>query len=175
MQKIVEQNEGIPDPRFSDIQSSLPPKIIPDRMAKEQEFNIGALLAEPSSRTGNAAMPTNPDTLLKEVGEEAPKEYINILLQQDGEQVPTQALPQEDAIQQRLDESSNQQTNQQAIQQITNQFNEVGGVQDKPPDSASQFVRSQMQQGQARNRKQQWYTNEGQTVLRQAQRIQLPS
>ncbi|KAA6369913.1 MAG: hypothetical protein EZS28_034560 [Streblomastix strix] len=147
MQKIVEQNEGIPDPRFSDIQSSLPSKVIPNRIAREQEFNIDDRLAQPSARTGSAAMPTNPYTLLKEVGEEEPKEYVNILQQQDGEQVPTQALTEEDAIQQRLDE----QPNQQVSQQINQQFNEVGGVQDKPPDSASQFVRSQMQQGQTRS------------------------
>ncbi|KAA6360579.1 MAG: hypothetical protein EZS28_043894, partial [Streblomastix strix] len=126
MQKIVEQNEGIPDPRFSDIQSSLPPKIIPNRIAREQEFNIDDRLAQPSARTGNAAMPTNPDTLLKEVGEEAPKQYVNILQQQDGEQVPSQALPQEDATQQR-------------------------GVKDQPLDSASQFIQGQMQQGQSKD------------------------
>ncbi|KAA6372403.1 MAG: hypothetical protein EZS28_032070 [Streblomastix strix] len=95
-------------------------------IARESDFNIDARLAEPSARTGSAAMPTDPDTLLKEVGEEEPKEYVNILQQQDGEQVPTQALPEEDAIQQR-------------------------GVKDQLPDSASQFIRGQMQQGQTRS------------------------
>ncbi|KAA6379065.1 MAG: hypothetical protein EZS28_025408, partial [Streblomastix strix] len=191
---IVEQNGSIPDRRFSDIQSSLLPKIIPNRIARESDFNIDDRLAQPSARTGSAAMPTDPDTLLKEVGEDAPKEYVNILQQQDGEQVPTQALPQEDAIQQRMDEPPNQQPNQQVSQQINQQFKEVGGVKDQLPVSASQFVRSKMQQGQARSqmseeaqeandeiikglkyivgstdRKYQWFTNEGQTVLRQAQ------
>ncbi|KAA6378710.1 MAG: hypothetical protein EZS28_025763 [Streblomastix strix] len=66
-QKIVERNEGTPDPRISDIQSSLPPKIIPNRIARESDFNIDARLAEPSARTGSAAMPPDPDTLLKEL------------------------------------------------------------------------------------------------------------
>ncbi|KAA6398977.1 MAG: hypothetical protein EZS28_005500 [Streblomastix strix] len=78
-QKIVEQNESISNPRFSDIQSSLPPKIIQNRIAREPDFNIDARLAEPSAHVGNAAIPKDPDTLLKEVGEEAPKEYVNIL------------------------------------------------------------------------------------------------
>ncbi|KAA6395776.1 MAG: hypothetical protein EZS28_008696 [Streblomastix strix] len=166
----------------------------------DQNSNINDRLNLPSARKGSAAMPPDPDIQLMQLGEEVPKEYVNILQQQDGEQVPTQALPEEDAIQQRLDESPNQQPNQQAIQQVTNQFNEVGGVKDQLPDSASQFIRGQMQQGQTRSqiseeaqeandeilkglkyivgstdRKYQWYTNEGQTVLRQAQRIQLLS
>ncbi|KAA6372764.1 MAG: hypothetical protein EZS28_031709 [Streblomastix strix] len=214
MQKIVEQNEGIRDPRFSDIQSSLPPKIIPNRIARESDFNIGARLGEPSARTGDAAMPPDPDIIVREMsheGSNGAQVAEQIYKELDGEQVPTQALAEEDAIQQRLDEQSNQQTNQQAIQQITNQFNEVGGVKDQPPDSASQFIQGQMQQGQTRSqmseevqelndeiikglkyvvgatgwgkqpinqffnqqhfpdRKYQWYTNEGQTVLRQAQ------
>ncbi|KAA6388867.1 MAG: hypothetical protein EZS28_015606, partial [Streblomastix strix] len=130
---------------------------------------------QPSARTGSAAMPQDLDPLLKEADEEAPNEYVNILQQQDGEQVPSQALPQEDAIQQR-------------------------GVQDQLADSANTFIQGQLQQGQAKDqmsedlqenndeiikglkyvvgatdRKYQWYTNEGQTVLRQAQRIQLPT
>ncbi|KAA6372567.1 MAG: hypothetical protein EZS28_031905 [Streblomastix strix] len=214
MQKTVKQNEGIRDPRFSDIQSSLPPKIIPNRIARESDFNIDDRLAQPSARTGNAAMPPDPDIIVREMsheGHQGAQVAEQIYKQQDGEQVPTQALPEEDAIQQRLDEQDNQQPNQQAIQQITNQFNEVGGVKDQPPESASQFMRSKMQQGQAKDqmseevqelndeiiqglkyvvgatgwgkepinqfynqqhfpdRKYQWYTNEGQTVLRQAQ------
>ncbi|KAA6393384.1 MAG: hypothetical protein EZS28_011091 [Streblomastix strix] len=203
MQKIVEQNESIPDPRFSDIQSSLPPKIIPNRIARESDFNIDARLAEPSARTGSAALPPDLDIIVREMSHEGPngaQVAEQIYKEQDGEQVSTQSLPEEDAIYKRLDESQNQQPNQQAIQQITNQFNEVGGVKDQPPDSASQFIQGQMQQGQTRSqmsediqelndeiikglkyvvgatdRKYQWYTNEGQTVLRQAKRILLPS
>ncbi|KAA6359188.1 MAG: hypothetical protein EZS28_045285, partial [Streblomastix strix] len=150
MQKIVEQNEGIPDPRFSDIQSSLPPKIIPNRIAREPDFNIDARLDEPGSRTGSAAMPPDPDIRVREMsheGHQGAEIAEQIYKEQDGEQVPTQVLPEEDAIQQRLDE----QDNQQAIQQITNQFNEVGGVKDQPPDSASQFIQGQMQEGQAKD------------------------
>ncbi|KAA6320121.1 MAG: hypothetical protein EZS28_054729, partial [Streblomastix strix] len=149
MQKIVEQNEGIPDPRFSDIQSSLPPKIIPNRIAREQEFNIDDRLAQPSARTGSAAMPPDPDIKVRQMsreGHQGAQVVEQIYKEQDGEQVQTQALPEEDAIQQRLDEQPNQQPNQQAIQQITNQFNEVGGVKDQPPDSASQFIQGQMQE-----------------------------
>ncbi|KAA6383841.1 MAG: hypothetical protein EZS28_020632 [Streblomastix strix] len=209
MQKIVEQNEGIPDPRFSDIQSSLPPKIIPNRIARESDFNINSRLDQPSARTGDAAIPPDRDTIVREISHDGPQGAQiaeQIYKEQDGEQVPTQALPEEDAIQQRLDE----QPNQQVSQQINQQFNEVGGVKDEPPESASQFMRSKMQQGQARSqmgeeaqeandeiikglkyvvgstgwgkepinqffnqqhfpeRKYQWYTNEGQTVLRQA-------
>ncbi|KAA6389474.1 MAG: hypothetical protein EZS28_015002 [Streblomastix strix] len=107
--------------------SSLPPKIIPNRIARESDFNINTQLAEPCARTGSAAMPPVPDTVLKEVDEEAPKQYVNILQQEDGEQQPAQAIPIEDATQQRMDEYSNQQDSQQ----ISQQFDEAGGVQDK--------------------------------------------
>ncbi|KAA6374966.1 MAG: hypothetical protein EZS28_029507, partial [Streblomastix strix] len=70
------------------------------QIARESDFNIDAGLSEPSNRTGSVAMLPNPDTLLKEVGEEAPKEYVSILQQKDGEQNPSQAIPIEDATQQ---------------------------------------------------------------------------
>ncbi|KAA6402060.1 MAG: hypothetical protein EZS28_002408 [Streblomastix strix] len=194
----------------------IPPKIIPIRIAREPDFNIDARLAEPSARTGSAVMPPDPDTIVREMSYEGPNGAQiaeQIYKEQDGVQVPSQALPEEDATQQRMDE----QPNQQASQQINQQFNEAGGVQDQLPDSASQFIQSQIQQSQARSqmsediqenndeiikglkyvvgatgwgkqpfnayfnqqhfpdRKYQWYTNEGQTVLRQAQRMQLPS
>ncbi|KAA6387165.1 MAG: hypothetical protein EZS28_017307 [Streblomastix strix] len=76
MQKIVEQNEGIPDLRISDIQSSLPPKIIPNRIAREPDFNINTRFAEPSAGIDSAAVPPDPETALKEVRKEAPKEYV---------------------------------------------------------------------------------------------------
>ncbi|KAA6367966.1 MAG: hypothetical protein EZS28_036507 [Streblomastix strix] len=146
----VEQNEGIPDPRFSDIQSSLPPKIIPNRIAREPDFNINSRLDQPSARTGDAAMPPDPDIRVREISHDGPQGAQiaeQIYKEQDGEQNPTTILPEENAIQQRLDE----QPNQQVSQQINQQFNEVGGVQDELPESASQFIRGQMQQSQAKD------------------------
>ncbi|KAA6359892.1 MAG: hypothetical protein EZS28_044581 [Streblomastix strix] len=144
----------MPDPRFSDIQSSLPPKIIPNRIVREPDFNIDDRLSQPSARTGSAAMPPDPDIRVRQMsheGHQGAQIVEQIYKEQDGEQVPTQVLPEEDAIQQRLDEQPNQQPNQQAIQQITNQFNEAGGVKYEPPESASQFIRGQMQQDQAKS------------------------
>ncbi|KAA6398147.1 MAG: hypothetical protein EZS28_006327 [Streblomastix strix] len=70
------------------------------QIAREPDFNIDARLAELRARTGNAALPPDPNTLLKEVSEEVPKEYVSILQQEDGEQQLAQAIPKKDAIQQ---------------------------------------------------------------------------
>ncbi|KAA6395299.1 MAG: hypothetical protein EZS28_009174 [Streblomastix strix] len=94
LNKIVQQIEGVPDPRTSDIQSSLPPKIIPSRIAREQDFNINSLLDQPSTRTGSAAIPPNPDTIVREISHEGAngaQVAEQIYKEQDGEQVPTQA------------------------------------------------------------------------------------
>ncbi|KAA6365628.1 MAG: hypothetical protein EZS28_038845 [Streblomastix strix] len=212
LNKIVQQIEGEKDPRASDIQSSLPPKIIPSRIARESEFNINDRLAEPSARTGDAAMPPDPDIIVREMSHEGvngAQVAEQIYKEQDGEQVPTQALPQEDAIQQRLDET-NQQPNQQFSEIVNDMANTAVDTSLQNSYQASQFIRGQMQQSQARSqlgeeaqeandeiikglkyvvgstgwgkqpinqffnqqhfpeRKYQWYTNEGQTVLRQA-------
>ncbi|KAA6371435.1 MAG: hypothetical protein EZS28_033038 [Streblomastix strix] len=58
---------------------------------------------------GSMAQPTNPDIELMQLGQVAPKEYVSILQQQDGEQNPTTTLLEEDALQIRGDEQDGEQ------------------------------------------------------------------
>ncbi|KAA6382875.1 MAG: hypothetical protein EZS28_021598 [Streblomastix strix] len=218
--RLVKQNEGIKDPHFSEPEQSIPVPINPKRIVYvDQDFNINARLDQPSNQMGSMAQPPNPDIQLMQLGQVAPKEYVNILQQQDGEQTLTTTLPEEDALQQRLDEQPNQQPNQQFNNPSSGVLRQLRQVQltamnvgdELSQQQASQFIRDQMQQGQAKDqmgqevqatydeiiqglkyvvgatgwgkqpinqfinqqhfpdRKQQRYTNEGQTVLRQAQ------
>ncbi|KAA6363928.1 MAG: hypothetical protein EZS28_040545, partial [Streblomastix strix] len=213
LNKIVQQNEGIPDPRFSDIQSSQPPKIIPNRIAREPDFNIDDRLSQPSARTGSAAMPPDPDIRVREMsheGHQGAQIVEQIYREQDGEQNPVTISPEEDALQIRGDEQDNQQQPPQMINNINDMANAAVDTSLQKQYQASQFMKGQMQEGQAKSqlgqeiqeqneeiikglkyvvgstgwgkepinqfynqqhfpdRKYQWYTNEGQTVLRQA-------
>ncbi|KAA6372039.1 MAG: hypothetical protein EZS28_032434 [Streblomastix strix] len=215
LNKIVQQIEGEKDPRTSDIQSSLPPKIIPNRIAREQDFIINDRLADPSTHVGSAVLPPDPDTIVREIsheGSNGAQVAEQIYKEQDGEQIPIQAIPIEDATQERIDEQPNQQQPNKQFNEIVNDMaNTTVDTSLQKQYEASQFMKSQMQQGQSRSqmgekaqeandeiikglkyvvgatgwgkqpinqffnqqhfpdRKYQWYTNEGQTVLRQAQ------
>ncbi|KAA6362459.1 MAG: hypothetical protein EZS28_042014, partial [Streblomastix strix] len=200
--RLVKENEGVNDPRFSDIQTSQPIPI--DR-------NINARLNEPSNSMGSMAQPPNPDTQFKELGEVYPKQYVEILKETDEEQ-PFQYPAEEDTLQQQIYDTQIQpQSEPQRYSTIPNQM----GVSDIQSISNfrnrdSQFQQEQMQQARAEDqmsenlqaandevinglkylvgstgwgkqpinayfnkqhfpdRTFQWYTNEGQTVLRQA-------
>ncbi|KAA6366426.1 MAG: hypothetical protein EZS28_038047 [Streblomastix strix] len=200
--RLVKENEGVNDPRFSEIQTSQPVPI--DR-------NINARLNEAGNSMGSMAQPPNPDTQFKQLGEVAPKQYVEILKQTDEEQ-PFQYPAEEDALQQQIYDTQFQ--SQSEPQRYTNVPHQMG-VSDIQSISNfrnrdSQFQREQMQQARAKNqmgeqlqeandevinglkylvgstgwgkqpinayfnkqhfpdRTFQWYTNEGQTVLRQA-------
>ncbi|KAA6337608.1 MAG: hypothetical protein EZS28_052774, partial [Streblomastix strix] len=90
--RLVKENEGIDDPRFSTIQTSQPIPI--DR-------NINARLNEAGNSMGSMAQPPNPDTQFKELGEVYPKEYVETLKETDEEQ-PFQYPAEEDALQQQI-------------------------------------------------------------------------
>ncbi|KAA6385971.1 MAG: hypothetical protein EZS28_018503 [Streblomastix strix] len=94
--RLVKENEGIDDPRFSTIQSSLPPPIDPLKLQRIQEHNVNDRLNEPSNQMGSMAQPPNPDTQFKQLGEIAPKEYVGVLKETDEEQ-PFQYPVEEDA------------------------------------------------------------------------------
>ncbi|KAA6383092.1 MAG: hypothetical protein EZS28_021379 [Streblomastix strix] len=200
--RLVKENEGIDDPRYSEIQKSQPVPI--DR-------NINARLNEAGSQMGSMAPPPNPDTQFKQLGEEAPKQYVKILKQTDEEQT-FQYPAEEDALQQQIYDTQIQ--SQSEPQSYTNVPHQMG-VSDIQSISnfrnrGSQFQQEQMQQARAEDqmsenlqaandevinglkylvgstgwgkqpinayfnkqhfpdRTFQWYTNEGQTILRQA-------
>ncbi|KAA6377185.1 MAG: hypothetical protein EZS28_027286 [Streblomastix strix] len=90
--RLVKENEGIDDPRFSTIQTSQP---------TPQDRNINARLAGPQNQMGSMAPPPNPDTQFKGLGEVAPQQYVEILKETDEEQ-PFQYPVEEDALQQQI-------------------------------------------------------------------------
>ncbi|KAA6378177.1 MAG: hypothetical protein EZS28_026295 [Streblomastix strix] len=98
--RLVKENGGIENPRFSTIQTSLPPPIDPQRIQRIQEHNVNDRLNDSSNQMGSMALPPNPDTQFKQLGEIAPKEYVRELKETDGEQQPATSLPEEDALQQ---------------------------------------------------------------------------
>ncbi|KAA6365629.1 MAG: hypothetical protein EZS28_038844 [Streblomastix strix] len=204
--RLVKENEGIDDPRFSTIQTSQPVPI--DR-------NINARLAGPQNQMNSMAQPPNPDTQIKQLGEEAPKEYGKIMKETDVEQQPFQYPAEEDALQQQIYDNDNiygQSLSAPVRQNIrTSEINTQPQQQQSQGSSRiSQFQQDQMQQARVENqigeqlqeandevinglkylvgstgwgkqpinayfnkqhfpdRTFQWYTNEGQTVLRQA-------
>ncbi|KAA6355129.1 MAG: hypothetical protein EZS28_049344 [Streblomastix strix] len=217
--RLVKENEEIDDPRFSTIQSSLPPPIDPQRIQRIQDHNVNARLNEAGSQMGSMAPPPNPDTQFKQLGEVAPKEYVEILKEQDEEQ-PFQYPVEEDTLQQQIYDNQLQ-TQSDPIHYTTDprqlnlsDWQSVSSFRNRSQQSEStqicQFQKNQMQQVgaedqmsenlQAANdevinglkylvgstgwgkqpinayfnrqhfpdRTFQWYTNEGQTVLRQA-------
>ncbi|KAA6354583.1 MAG: hypothetical protein EZS28_049890, partial [Streblomastix strix] len=91
--RLVKENEGIDDPRYSEIQTSQPIPI--DR-------NINARLAGPQNQMNSMAPPPNPDTQIKQLGEVAPKEYEQIMKETNVEQQPFQYSAEEDALQQQI-------------------------------------------------------------------------
>ncbi|KAA6383708.1 MAG: hypothetical protein EZS28_020766 [Streblomastix strix] len=99
--RLVKENEGIDDPRFSTIQTSLPPPIDPQSIKTIQDHNVNDRLNEPSNQMGIMAQPPNPDTQIKQLGEVAPKQYVEILKETDEEQ-PFQYPVEEDALQQQI-------------------------------------------------------------------------
>ncbi|KAA6376975.1 MAG: hypothetical protein EZS28_027497 [Streblomastix strix] len=163
---------------------------------------------------GSMASPPNPDSQFKQLGEVAPKQYVEILKETDEEQ-PFQYPAEEDALQQQIyDTHIQSQSEPIRYSTIPHQL----GVSDQQSisnfhnrgDQISQFQQDQMQQVRAEDqmsenlqaandevinglkylvgstgwgkqpinayfnrqhfpdRTFQWYTNEGQTVLRQA-------
>ncbi|KAA6377457.1 MAG: hypothetical protein EZS28_027016 [Streblomastix strix] len=109
-ERLVKQNEGIKDPHFSEPEQSIPVPINPKRIVYvDQDSNINDRLNQPSNQMGSMAQPNNPDIQLMQIGQVAPKEYVDILQQQDGEQNPVTTLPEEDALQIRGDEQDGQQ------------------------------------------------------------------
>ncbi|KAA6376814.1 MAG: hypothetical protein EZS28_027659 [Streblomastix strix] len=201
--RLVKENEGINDPRYSEIQTSQPIPI--DR-------NINARLAGPQNQMGSMAQPPNPDTQFKELGEVAPKEYVETLKETDEEQ-PFQYSAEEDALQQQIYDTQITQSEPQRYTTIPNQMgvNDIQSISNfRNRNQMSQFQQEQMQQARAEDqmsenlqaandkvinglkylvgstgwgkqpinayfnkqhfpdRTFQWYTNEGQTVLRQA-------
>ncbi|KAA6362604.1 MAG: hypothetical protein EZS28_041870 [Streblomastix strix] len=207
--RLVKENEGIDDPRYSEIQKSQPIPI--DR-------NINARLAGPQNSMGSMAQPPNPDTQFKELGEVAPKQYVEILKETDEEQ-PFQYPAEEDALQQQIYDTPITQSEPIHYSTDPRQLNvsdwqSVSSFRNRSQQSEStqmsQFQQDQMQQARAEDqmsenlqaandevinglkylvgstgwgkqpinayfnkqhfpdRTFQWYTNEGQTVLRQA-------
>ncbi|KAA6370649.1 MAG: hypothetical protein EZS28_033824 [Streblomastix strix] len=96
--RLVKENEGIDDPRFSTIQTSLPPPIDPQRIQRIQEHNVNDRLAGPQNQIGSMELSPNPDTQFKQLGEIAPKEYVRELKEEDGEQQPFKTSSEEDAL-----------------------------------------------------------------------------
>ncbi|KAA6395497.1 MAG: hypothetical protein EZS28_008971 [Streblomastix strix] len=230
--RLVKENEGIEDPRFSTIQTSLPPPIDPQRIQRLQEHNVNGRSNEPSNQMGSMAPPPNLDTQFKQLDEVAPKEYEQILKDLDGEEQPFKTSPEEDALQQQIfdynyDTNMPRQYQQSAptYQRYVDDFSDIASIREeergivnqnrynkfyqKPFYPISQFQKDQMQQINAEyqvgeqlqenndevinglkylvgstgwgkqpinayfnkqhypDRTFQWYTNEGQTVLRQ--------
>ncbi|KAA6378624.1 MAG: hypothetical protein EZS28_025849 [Streblomastix strix] len=222
--RLVKENEGIDDPRFSPIYTSQP---VP------QEHRVCDRLAGSQNQMGSMAPPSDPDTQIKELGEEAPKQYEKILKETDVEQQPFIYPVEEDALQQQIfendyDQNRPAQYTQSAPtqQKYIDNFSEIASLREEereivnqnryknkygqqPFYPLSQFQKNQMQQVRAEDqmsenlqaandevinglkylvgstgwgkqpinayfnrqhfpdRTFQWYTNEGQTVLRQ--------
>ncbi|KAA6383871.1 MAG: hypothetical protein EZS28_020601 [Streblomastix strix] len=211
--RLVKENEGVDDPRYSDIQTSQPVPIDPQKIIRIQEHHINDRLAGPQNQMNSMAPPPNPDSQFKQLGEVAPKQYVEILKETDEEQ-PFQYPAEEDALQQQIYDTQIQpQSEPIRYSTIPHQL----GVSDQQSisnfrnrDQISQFQQDQMQQVRAEDqmsenlqaandevinglkylvgstgwgkqpinayfnrqhfpdRTFQWYTNEGQTVLRQA-------
>ncbi|KAA6387330.1 MAG: hypothetical protein EZS28_017140, partial [Streblomastix strix] len=182
--RLVKENEGIDDPRFSTIQTSLPPPIDPQRIQRMQDHNVNARLNEAGSQMGSMAPPPDPDTQFKQLGEEAPKEYEQILKQTDVEQQPFTYPAEEDALQQQIfdndyDQNRPAQYPQSAPARAEDQMSEnLQAANDEVINGLKYLVGSTGWGKQPINayfnrqhfpdRTFQWYTNEGQTVLRQA-------
>ncbi|KAA6374615.1 MAG: hypothetical protein EZS28_029856, partial [Streblomastix strix] len=210
--RLVKENEGIDDPRYSDIQTSQPVPIDPQRIIRIQDHNVNARLNEAGSQMGSMAPPPNPDTQIKQLGYTSPKEYVRDLKETD-EQQPFQYPAEEDALQQQIfdndyDQNRPPQYTQSAPtqQKYVDNFSDIDSIREEERGIVNQNryknkAEDQMSENlQAANdeiingpkylvgstgwgkqpinayfntqhfpdRTFQWYTNEGQTVLRQA-------
>ncbi|KAA6379956.1 MAG: hypothetical protein EZS28_024515, partial [Streblomastix strix] len=99
--RLVKENEGIDDPAYSEIQTSLPPPIDPQRIIRTQEHRVCDRISGPQNQMNSMELPPNPDTQFKQLGDAAPKEYVKILKETDEEQ-PFQYPVEEDALQQQI-------------------------------------------------------------------------
>ncbi|KAA6395453.1 MAG: hypothetical protein EZS28_009024 [Streblomastix strix] len=127
--RLVKENEGIDDPRFSTIQTSQP---VP------QEHRVCDRLAGPQNQMGSMAPPPEPDTQIKQLGEVAPKQYEKLLNETDVEQQPSTALQEKDALQQSIfeynyDSNRPPQYQQSAPfqQKYANDFSDIQSLRDE--------------------------------------------
>ncbi|KAA6402953.1 MAG: hypothetical protein EZS28_001516 [Streblomastix strix] len=144
---LVKENEGIDVPRFSTIQTSLSTLIDPKIIQRIQERNVNDQLNGPNNQMGSMAQPPNPDTQLKDIGEIAHKEYVDILNQTDREQQSFKTSSEEDALDQQIyDQQDNIQCQSLSASVRQNIRNSVRNVNVQKLQQQSQFIQQQMQE-----------------------------